>query len=152
MRKTRQAAISRMPTTLKVKVTISVSRSFKKPKFAETLRVVDRGTDRQTDQQRFGSGRFSYRFHFFRFSASASDCHYFNSSYPTQQIGSPLPLPKPWSKHHQIHAFISWVSGASERVNGRASSPVHSRLDSWMSWTIMHEKKNIFLIPFDATK
>ena len=31
--------------------------------------------------------------------ASASDCRYFISSYPTHQIGSDLPLPKPWFMH-----------------------------------------------------
>ena len=30
------------------------------------------------------------------FTTSASDCRYFISSYPTHQIGSALPLPKPW--------------------------------------------------------
>ena len=29
--------------------------------------------------------------------ASASDCRYFISSYPTHRIGSASPLPKPWS-------------------------------------------------------
>ena len=46
MRKTRPVAISRMHTTLKV--TITISRSFKKAKIAKTLRVVDQGTDRPT--------------------------------------------------------------------------------------------------------
>ena len=32
--------------------------------------------------------------------ASASDCRYFISSYPTHQIGSALPLPKPWLCGH----------------------------------------------------
>ena len=56
--------------------------------------------------QGFGSGRFQCHFHRFRFRASASDCRYFTSSYPTHQIGSASPLPKPWSNcEHATYGY-----------------------------------------------
>ena len=60
--------------------------------------------------QCFGSGRFSCRFHRFRFRAYASDCRYFISSYSTHQIGSALSLPKPWLQHHILILHVYHIA------------------------------------------